>query len=501
MSEDRDRRSGDPEDGGSLNLFSGSDSQPEAGAAARKPPKRPQRRRGAPADQPAPAQPDGEDAAEAGGPEPKEEADAERPARKGGGGKAGVGQIVPGKRRRKKENSALPALRPADAKAPAVRAERVEAIRRDLVKRRRKRGLGVLARLAIFVWAPTMIVAWFLWTKASDLYQTESVFVIQNAEIGGGSSNRGGLFAAFGGGSTDGIAVQNFILSRDVLRRLDTQFGLIDSFKDPELDWLHRLHTEASFEKAYEHYQRFVEVRFDPTEGVLTLSVVAAEPEYAQSISLAILGYAEEMVDGLSDKLRANALSDADTNLADAEERLRNAQLEAAEIRKQLETFSVEGEFSAELGIITGMETELEALRARLAGLRRVTEDDDPRIQRLIDQVEILETQIAARREGVTGSGEGRRSLADINAALERANFEVTAAMAIFTAAIEAREVARREADRQHRYLSLVVPPTAPDQANYPKKFRMTGVAFLVCLGIYIIGSLTISLIREQASI
>ncbi len=427
---------------------------------------------------------------------------ARREAAAAAGNEGGTNLPVPRKGRGKK-GSALPALRAADPAAPAIRAERVEAIRRDLVRRRRRKGLGVLARLMIFVILPTCFIAWFFWTKASDLYRSEAVFVVQSAEIGGTSTSGGGMLAAFGGGTTDAIAVQNFILSRDVLRKLDEDLGLIAHFRDEKLDWWHRLTDDQSFEAAYEHYQRFVEVSFDPTEGVLELATVAADPDYAQRVAEAIISYAEEMVDGLSDPIRENALKDAEANLAGAEERLKAAQLDAAEVRKQLETFSVEGEFSAEMSIITQMEIELETLRARLTNLERVTGSDDPRVQRLRTQVETMEAQIAARRDGVTGraTGTNGRSLADVNAELERANFEVTAAMTLFTAAIEARELARTDAQRQHRYLSVVVQPSRPDLANYPRKLEMTALAFLVFLGIYIIGSLTISLIREQASI
>ena len=72
------------------------------------------------------------------------------------------------------KGSALPALRP-DLKpdTPALRAERVEAIRRDLVRRRRRKGGGMLLKLWLFVFLPTCFVAWFLWFKASELYQSE----------------------------------------------------------------------------------------------------------------------------------------------------------------------------------------------------------------------------------------------------------------------------------------------------------------------------------------
>ena len=399
--------------------------------------------------------------------------------------------------------SALPALRPEfKADTPALRAERVEAIRRDLVRRRRRKGGGMLLKLWLFVALPTALVAWFLWFKASDLYASESKFLVQSAESSGGQV--GGLLGGLlgGGGAYDPNAVQTYLYSRDVLRLLDSEHAWIAHFQQPELDYLHRIESDASFEAAYSHFQDMIEVSFDPTEGIIEMSIVAADPESAQRFNAAVIGYAEEMVNRLSDRIQADAVRDAELNLVNSEERLRRAQETVAELQKHLDTFSVEGEVSAELGIIAGMEVELEALKGRLTNLRRVTSEADPRVERIRNQVETLEAQIADRREGITGDGTAdEASLTEINLALTKARFEVEASTASFAAAVERREIAVANARRQGRYLEMVSSPSMPDEANYPEKPQLTALAFLGFLGFYIIGSLTISLIREQASI
>ena len=59
---------------------------------------------------------------------------------------------------------------------------------------------------------------------------------------------------------------------------------------------------------------------------------------------------------------------------------------------------------------------------------------------------------------------------------------------------------ARRLTNRQVRYLSLGVSPVAPDEATYPKAIQNTIVAFLIFSGIYLMLSLTASILREQVS-
>ena len=61
-------------------------------------------------------------------------------------------------------------------------------------------------------------------------------------------------------------------------------------------------------------------------------------------------------------------------------------------------------------------------------------------------------------------------------------------------------EEARIEANKQVRYLALSIAPVAPDEATYPKALQNTIVAFLIFAGIYLMLSLTASILREQVS-
>lgn len=61
-------------------------------------------------------------------------------------------------------------------------------------------------------------------------------------------------------------------------------------------------------------------------------------------------------------------------------------------------------------------------------------------------------------------------------------------------------EAARIEANKQVRYLSLGVSPVAPDEATYPRAFENTVLAFLIFSAIYLMFSLTASILREQVS-
>ena len=65
-------------------------------------------------------------------------------------------------------------------------------------------------------------------------------------------------------------------------------------------------------------------------------------------------------------------------------------------------------------------------------------------------------------------------------------------------AAVQSVEAACGSADRQARYLATSVAPVRPEDPSYPRKFENTLLSFLIFGGVYLIMSLTASILREQ---
>ena len=93
--------------------------------------------------------------------------------------------------------------------------------------------------------------------------------------------------------------------------------------------------------------------------------------------------------------------------------------------------------------------------------------------------------------EGSLTTNDARLRVAEENYAFEVVNVQ-TAQATLSTAEIEA--------NRQVRYLSVSVAPIAPDEPTYPRAFENTLLAFLIFSGIYLMISLTASILREQVS-
>ncbi len=388
-----------------------------------------------------------------------------------------------------------------------VDLERRKQIQREIVAQRRRKARRMSLRLFLFVLLPTLIVGTYYLRFASDMYESDATFMVMTASSAksGFEDSGAGLLSQLGmrGGMNpaESMAVQDFILSRDVLQRLDQDHGLIAHYKSDAIDPVQRLEADATEEDAFDYFLNKVDVRYDPLEGFLKMSVRAADQETAHAFAAAIVRYSEEMVDGLSDRIREDQLASARRELEIAENRVRAAQARVTDIQLKRETFGVESELAIVVSVIQTLESQLADKRAQLSNLSGVVRNtNDRRLVNLRNEIASLEEQLAARRGRLTDSSSGE-SLAQINADFAAANLDLELAGQLFAAAVSGMEQARVQALSQTKYLAVTVRPSTPDEATHPLRYENTGLSFFIFLGAYVLISLTLATLREQISI
>jgi capsular polysaccharide transport system permease protein len=111
-----------------------------------------------------------------------------------------------------------------------------------------------------------------------------------------------------------------------------------------------------------------------------------------------------------------------------------------------------------------------------------------------------LEFQLEKLKQKMNSATEGDNSLAKRAVTMQLSQADLAAADMVLQSAQTAMEQARTEAGRQVRYLTVAVEPVPPQEPTYPRKFENTTLAFVVFAGIYLMLSLTASILREQVT-
>ncbi|MBC7156637.1 MAG: capsule biosynthesis protein, partial [Rhodobacteraceae bacterium] len=387
------------------------------------------------------------------------------------------------------------------APSPSDFGEReVMEIQRDIARRRRRRSLLLAVRLFFFVVLPTLIAGYYYYAVATPMYSTKSDFVIQQADPPAASGMGGLLSGTSFATSQDAITVQSYLQSRDAMLRLDADLGFKAHFADPAIDPIQRLAPDATNEDAYRLYKRMVKIGYDPTEGLVRMEVIAADPDKAAAFSRALIGYAEEQVDQLTQRLRGDQMEEARRNYLDAEAEMLTSQRKVVGLQEQFNVLSSEAEAGLLTSQIGRLETQLLQERLALEELLANAVPNQARIDPIRARMATIEDQIASLRARLTQGGDGSMSLARIQGELVVAQAEVQTRQMLLAQSLQALETARIEANRQVRYLSLGVPPVVADAPSYPRAFENTLLAALIFAGIYLMLSMTAAILREQVS-
>lgn len=379
------------------------------------------------------------------------------------------------------------------------RAREVMAIQRDIARRRRRKLALMATRLAFFVFLPTLIVGYYFFAIATPMYATKSEFLILQADSTGGSGIGSLLSGTQFATNQDSIAVQSYLKSRDAMLRLEQDIGFKDHFSQTSIDPIQRLDPGASDEAAYKIFQKNVKIGYDPTEGVIKMEIIAADPQTSQLFSELLIGYAEERVDDLSKRKREDQMSEARISLQTAKDERRAAQERLVALQEG--TFlDPEGEIANIRALISSVELQLQEKELALNTQLNNPRPNRARVDALRTEVRLLREELDRQNDRMTDATAGEASLASKTAQIQMAQADLVTADLFLQSALQNEKQTELEANRQVRYLTTSVRPVAPDDPTYPRAFEDTVLAFLIFSGVYLMISLTASILREQAS-
>lgn len=380
-------------------------------------------------------------------------------------------------------------------------AEEIMRIQRDIARRRQRKVVSLFSRLFFLVLLPTIVVGWYFAAVATPMYATNSAFVIQQAQAQGALPGFGSLLQGTAMATQqDSMAVQDYLTSREAMMRLDADHALREHFSQAAIDPIQRLAPDSTNEDLYRIYRDHVRVSYDPTEGIIRMEVIAADPQTSQAFSEELIRYAEDQVDQMSLRLRETQMEDARAAYQAAEDRRTHALQEWLVAQEDAQQIDPIGETAARTTQISALETERQQLQLQLEQRLALTRPNQAQVDSLRAQIANIEGLIANLRTEMTQAGSDGSSLAARNTELRLAEENYTFQTLMVQQALAAMETARVEANRQVRYLATGVPPIAPDVATYPRVFENTLLAFLVFAGIYLMLSLTASILREQVT-
>ncbi|EIZ77177.1 capsular polysaccharide transport system permease [Novosphingobium sp. Rr 2-17] len=348
------------------------------------------------------------------------------------------------------------------------------------------------------VMLPTSLAIIYYGLLASDVYISESRFVIRSPEKPA-SSGLGMILktAGFANAGDETQAAKFFIGSRDALAAINRNEEVSRSYASPSIsifDRFNPLGSSGSFEDLHKYFGDKVSADFDSGSTITTLSVRAYNPNDAQRFNRELLEQSEGLVNRLNQRGRKDLIEYAETEVREAQQQAGEAAARLAQYRNSTGVVDPQQQATVQLQMISKLQDQLIATRNQLAQLQ-ASVPDNPQIPSLRTQIASLSAEIARGQGQVAGD---RSSLSAKAARYERLVLDNDMASKRLGAAMTALQEARSEALHQQAYVERIAQPNLPDKALEPR--RMRGIFAALALGLIAWGVLSMLLagVREH---
>jgi capsular polysaccharide transport system permease protein len=348
---------------------------------------------------------------------------------------------------------------------------------------------------------PTLIAGVYFFAIASDLYLSEAKFIVRSPKQVQ-ASGIGALLQSTGLGRAqdDTAAVQDFVMSRDAVRKLEDKNDLRGVFNRPEGDFVSRFpgiwFWRRDFEALFWRYDHFVSVSTDTSTGVTTLAVKGFRPEDAHTLAAALLSYSEQLINELNERARRDALETARHELERAEKRISQIQKDLTAYRVRQKMLDPKSASSGVLELIGQMNAAQANARAQLGELLQ-NSPNSPQIPLVKTRIASLDKLIGEERAKL--SGESDSVVASLTE-YERLTLDRELAEKALASAFTSLEAARLEAQRQQLYLETIAQPNLADYPLYPKRVVSFLTVFTTCMLVYGLAWLLVANVREHSA-
>jgi len=380
--------------------------------------------------------------------------------------------------------------------APLIPETAVEPKRRpSRVRRLLRRFNGLFFACVV---APTAIACVYFGEIASDVYISESRFLVRNPQrpqmSGLGALLQG---AAFSRAQDDTYSVHDFIRSRDALREIDGKLRFRQAYSDTSVDSINRfpgIDPDDSFEALHRYYQKQIAIDYDSVSSISILRVRAFAAEDSQRINQMLLEMGERLVNHMNLRSRRDLIEAAEGEVRLAEARSRDSAQALSSFRADRSVLDPERQGALQLQGVAKLREELLVAETQFDQVRSVS-PDNPQIESMKQRVEVLRRAINEENAKILGKS---GSLVTKSPAYERLVLERGFADRQLAAAMTALDAARNEAQRKQLYLERLVQPNLPDKAVEPRRIRGVATTFVLGLVVWGVLSLVVAGVREH---
>lgn len=335
----------------------------------------------------------------------------------------------------------------------------------------RPRHYGVMAMFVLMVLIPVLSYGLYLWTRAADQYASNVGFASRTEEAPSTFAVLGALSGVSQGGSNDMDILYQFIVSQELVVKLDNQLDLKAMFAKAKDDPLNRFSQGGTIEDLVAYWKRMVVINYDSGTGLMTLQVFAFDPADAQKIAEAILVESTRIINDLSMTAQIDTTRYSKEALTTSEKKLSAARLAVLDFQITNGIVDPTATISTQNSVIGTLNQQLATSQIDLDMLTGTVAANDVRIATLNRRMEVIRNRISEEQAKVGGAADaGSPGFAKLMQEFERLKVDQDFGERAYLTALAAYDQAVNDAQHKTRYLATYVAPTLAEAPTAPNR-------------------------------
>lgn len=345
----------------------------------------------------------------------------------------------------------------------------------------------------------SLVVAlyWAFW--ASDRFVSESHVVIQRSDLTSGQAMdfSSMLMGMASSSKSEQLLLRDYLLSVDMLKRLDQKLQLRKHYSDTGHDVFSRLWSETvSIEWFYQYYKSRVQVELDEYAGVLVIKAQAYDPKMAQAVSSALVQEGERYMNALAQKNAQEQVNFLETQVSKLSERALLARRKVLGYQDRHGLVAPQATAENAVAVVNRLEAQKSELQAQRRAMQAYLVDSHPNVVLLNQQIAALEAQISQEQSKLAST-----TTNPLNKTVEeyqRLEMDATFALELYKSSLSALEKGRIEATRALKKVFVIQEPSLPEYALEPRRFYNSLLFIVVALLLAGVANLMIAVINDH---
>lgn len=272
---------------------------------------------------------------------------------------------------------------------------------------------------------------------------------------------------------SDLLLLRDYLLSEEMLLKLDAKFNLKLHYSDSGIDLISRMWSVNNpLEWFHRYYLSSVQIELDEFSGLLIIKTEGFTPLFSKQMADMLVLEGELFLNQSAHKLARSQVDFLVEQVESMGERAMKARQAVLDFQNRKNLVSPQTTAESTQAIINSLEAKLSELQIERNSLSSYLLPGHASLLLIAQQIKAVESQIADQKARLT-STKGR-TLNEVVEEMQRLQAQALFAEEVYKSALITLEKGRLEALRTIKMVSLVRPPVLPEYPMQPRRLYNT---------------------------